>query len=97
MYCILIKKQEYFLFTKQNFWPDKRHPGHRSRYEKYGPRSGYGFLPTACQPIGARGVVILFPTLGLSWGFSVIAVNQDALVWKYLFAIFTSLQVRKKN
>ena len=31
--------------------PDKRHPGHRSRYGKYGPRSGYGFLRTACQPI----------------------------------------------
>jgi hypothetical protein len=27
------------------------HPGHRSRYGKYGPRSGYGFLRTACQPI----------------------------------------------
>ncbi|CAB4010866.1 adhesion G- coupled receptor D1-like [Paramuricea clavata] len=40
----------------------------------------------------ARGVVILFPILGFSWGFSVIAVNHDALVWKYLFAIFTSLQ-----
>ena len=26
-------------------------PGHRSRYGKYGPRSGYGFLRTACQPI----------------------------------------------
>ena len=35
----------------KNFPPDKRHPGHRSRYGKYGPRSGYGFLPTACQPI----------------------------------------------
>ena len=23
-----------------------------------------------------------------------IAVNHDALVWKYLFAIFTSLQVK---
>ena len=41
----------------------------------------------------ARGVVILFPTLGLSWGFSVIAFNHDALVWKYLFVTFTSLQV----
>ena len=29
-------------------------PSHRSRwtrYGKYGPRSGYGFLRTACQPI----------------------------------------------
>jgi hypothetical protein len=43
----------------------------------------------------ARGVVILFPTLGLSWGFSVIAAKHDAVVWKYLFAIFTSLQVRE--
>jgi hypothetical protein len=35
----------------KNFLPDKRHPGDRSRYGKYGPRSGYGFLRTACQPI----------------------------------------------
>ena len=46
-----IKKQKFFLFAKQKFPPDKRHPGHRSRYGKYGPRSGYGFLRTACQPI----------------------------------------------
>ncbi|CAB3990906.1 adhesion G- coupled receptor D1-like [Paramuricea clavata] len=39
-----------------------------------------------------RGIVILFPTLGLSWIFSVIAVNHDAMVWKYLFAIFNSIQ-----
>ena len=51
-------------------------------------------VPFYFHSLGARGVVILFPTLGLSWGFSVIAVNQDELVWKYLFAIFTSLQVR---
>ena len=37
--------------TIHNFPPDKRHPGHRSRYGKYGPRSGYGFLRTACRPI----------------------------------------------
>jgi hypothetical protein len=35
----------------KNFPPDKRYPGHRCRYGKYGPRSGYGFLRTACQPI----------------------------------------------
>ena len=45
------KKQKFFLFAKQKFPPDKRHPGHRSRYGKYGPRSGYGFLRTACEPI----------------------------------------------
>ena len=46
-----IKKQTFFCFQSKNFPPDKRHPGHRSRYGKYGPRSGYGFLRTACQPI----------------------------------------------
>ena len=46
-----VKKQKSFLFAKRNFPADKRHPGHRSRYGKYGPRSGYGFLRTACQPI----------------------------------------------
>ena len=40
----------------------------------------------------ARGVIILFPTLGLSWTFSVIAVNHDAVIWKYLFVIATSTQ-----
>jgi hypothetical protein len=47
-----IKKQKFFSgLQSKNFPPDKRHPGRRSRYGKYGPRSGYGFLLTACQPI----------------------------------------------
>ena len=46
-----IKKQNFFYLQSKNFRPDKRHPGHRSRYGKYGPRSGYGFLRTARQPI----------------------------------------------
>ena len=46
-----IKKQNYFCFQSKNFLPDKRHPVHRSRYGKYGPRSLYGFSRTACQPI----------------------------------------------
>ena len=41
----------FFCLQRKNFPPDKRHPGHRSRYGKYRPRSGYGFLRTACQPI----------------------------------------------
>ena len=52
---ILCIKFDLFTIKKHGFlgclWPDKRHPGHRSRYGKYGPRSGYGFLRTACQPI----------------------------------------------
>ncbi|XP_028392131.1 adhesion G-protein coupled receptor D1-like isoform X2 [Dendronephthya gigantea] len=42
----------------------------------------------------ARGVMILFPTLGLSWAFCVIAFHSDDLVWRYLFTIFASLQIR---
>ena len=38
-----------FLSVKHN-WKFKN-KGHRSRYGKYGPRSGYGFLRSACQPI----------------------------------------------
>ncbi|XP_028391828.1 adhesion G-protein coupled receptor D1-like [Dendronephthya gigantea] len=41
----------------------------------------------------ARGIIILFPTLGLSWAFGVIArYNTEVVVWLYLFAIFTSMQ-----
>ncbi|XP_028392074.1 adhesion G-protein coupled receptor D1-like [Dendronephthya gigantea] len=40
----------------------------------------------------ARGIIILFPTLGLSWAFSVIAFNHEAMIWKYLFVISTSTQ-----
>jgi hypothetical protein len=46
-----LKSKNFFYLQSKNFPPDKRHPGHRSRYGKYGPRSGYGFLRTACQPI----------------------------------------------
>ncbi len=46
-----LKSKNRFCLRSKNFPPDKRHPGHRSRYGKYGPRSGYGFLQTACQPI----------------------------------------------
>jgi hypothetical protein len=45
------KSKIIFCLQSKNFPPDKQHPGHRSRYGKYGPRSGYGFLRTACQPI----------------------------------------------
>ena len=46
-----------------------------------------------------RGVVILIPTLGLSWIFGIITVNHDAVVWKYIFAVLNSIQVwiRGKN
>ena len=45
----------------------------------------------------ARGVIILFPILGLSWAFCVIALYSYAIVWQYLFTIFASMQVIHKN
>jgi hypothetical protein len=46
-----LKSKNFFCLQSKNFPPDKRHPGHRSRYRKNRPRSGYGFLRTASQPI----------------------------------------------
>jgi hypothetical protein len=51
-----LKSKNIFCLQSKNFPPDKRHPGHRSRYGKYGPRSGYGFLRTACQPIRIENI-----------------------------------------
>ena len=50
-YLKFLSVKHNWKFKNKNFPPDKRHPGHQSRYGKYGPRSGYGFLRTACQPI----------------------------------------------
>ncbi|KAK9391509.1 adhesion G-protein coupled receptor D1-like [Crotalus adamanteus] len=40
----------------------------------------------------AKAVAVLLPILGSSWIFGVLAVNERALVFQYLFAIFNSLQ-----
>jgi hypothetical protein len=45
-----LKSKKCFCLQRKNFPPDKWHPGHRCRYGKYGPRYGYGFLRTVCQP-----------------------------------------------
>ncbi|XP_028410401.1 latrophilin-like protein LAT-2 [Dendronephthya gigantea] len=42
--------------------------------------------------IGVKGSAILLPILGLTWVFALLVFNRDAIFFKYLFAIFNSLQ-----
>ena len=41
----------------------------------------------------ARMVLILLPVFGLTWLFGILAVNEDTLIFRYIFATFNSLQV----
>ncbi|KAH3730448.1 hypothetical protein DPMN_056436 [Dreissena polymorpha] len=43
---------------------------------------------------GVWSVCILLPVLGLTWVFGIFAVNNDTLVFQYMFAMFNSLEVR---
>ncbi|XP_018117920.1 adhesion G-protein coupled receptor D1 isoform X1 [Xenopus laevis] len=40
----------------------------------------------------AKAVAVLLPILGSSWVFGVLAVNDQTIVFQYMFAIFNSLQ-----
>lgn len=42
---------------------------------------------------GVKGAMFLLPLLGLTWIFGLLAVNEDTIIFQYLFAIFNSLQV----
>jgi hypothetical protein len=42
--------------------------------------------------IGLKGSAVLLPILGLTWVFGLLVFNRDTVVFKYLFAIFNSLQ-----
>ncbi|XP_028410420.1 CD97 antigen-like [Dendronephthya gigantea] len=42
--------------------------------------------------MGLRGSAVLLPLLGLTWVFGLFVFNRDTIVFKYLFAIFNSLQ-----
>ena len=41
-----------------------------------------------------KASVILLPLLGMTWVLGLFAVNQNTLVFAWLFAIFNSLQVK---
>uniref|UniRef100_A0ABI7ZVB9 G-protein coupled receptors family 2 profile 2 domain-containing protein n=1 Tax=Felis catus TaxID=9685 RepID=A0ABI7ZVB9_FELCA len=40
----------------------------------------------------AKAVAVLLPILGTSWVFGVLAVNSQAVVFQYMFAVLNSLQ-----
>ncbi|XP_075032536.1 adhesion G-protein coupled receptor D1 isoform X2 [Mixophyes fleayi] len=40
----------------------------------------------------AKAVAVLLPILGSSWIFGVLAVNEQSIVFQYMFAVFNSLQ-----
>ncbi|KAM8960732.1 adhesion G-protein coupled receptor D1 [Pelodytes ibericus] len=40
----------------------------------------------------AKAVAVLLPILGSSWIFGIFAVNDQSLIFQYMFAIFNSLQ-----
>lgn len=41
----------------------------------------------------AKAVAVLLPILGISWIFGVLAINDQSLLFQYMFAVFNSLQV----
>ncbi|XP_054936602.1 adhesion G-protein coupled receptor D1 isoform X1 [Physeter macrocephalus] len=47
--------------------------------------------PSACK-LTAKAVAVLPPILGTSWVFGALAVNNQAVVFQYMFAILNSLQ-----
>ncbi|XP_046858708.1 adhesion G-protein coupled receptor D1-like [Xenia sp. Carnegie-2017] len=41
---------------------------------------------------GVRATIVLLPILGLTWVFGLIAINDETVFFRYLFAIFDSAQ-----
>nr|XP_022291423.1 uncharacterized protein LOC111102827 [Crassostrea virginica]XP_022291424.1 uncharacterized protein LOC111102827 [Crassostrea virginica] len=41
---------------------------------------------------GLRSLCTLLPVLGITWVFGILSINEDLIVFQYLFAIFNSLQ-----
>ena len=41
---------------------------------------------------GVRATIVILPILGLTWVFGLIAVNEETVFFRYLFAIFNSAQ-----
>ncbi|KAL4232622.1 hypothetical protein ACF0H5_007312 [Mactra antiquata] len=41
---------------------------------------------------GIRSVCVLVPVMGLTWVFGILSVNQDLVIFQYIFCIFNTLQ-----
>ena len=47
-----------------------------------------------CGPrSGVKAALVLMPLLGITWMFGLFSVNEETVVFQYLFAIVNSLQV----
>ncbi|XP_074061347.1 adhesion G-protein coupled receptor D1 [Macrotis lagotis] len=53
-------------------------------YKVHGEANGF--------KLTAKAVAVLLPILGSSWIFGVLAVNNHAIIFQYMFAVFNSLQ-----
>ncbi|XP_027700035.1 adhesion G-protein coupled receptor D1 isoform X2 [Vombatus ursinus] len=53
-------------------------------YKVHGEANGF--------KLTVKAVAVLLPILGSSWIFGVLAVNNHAIVFQYMFAVFNSLQ-----
>ena len=40
-----------------------------------------------------KAVIVLLPLLGVTWVIGILAVNEDTVVFAWIFAILNSLQV----
>ncbi|KAL4233862.1 hypothetical protein ACF0H5_008537 [Mactra antiquata] len=61
-------------------------------YTMFGTASMSRRTSTEKTKIAVRNIIILTPTLGLSWIIGIFAVNEHTIVFQYLFAILNSLQ-----
>lgn len=46
---------------------------------------------------GMRSICVILPLFGVTWVLGVFSVNEDLVVFQYLFAIFNSLQVSQSR
>ncbi|KAK3097503.1 hypothetical protein FSP39_010243 [Pinctada imbricata] len=42
---------------------------------------------------GIRSLCIILPVIGVTWVFGIFSINDDLVIFQYLFAIFNSFQV----
>ncbi|KAL4233863.1 hypothetical protein ACF0H5_008538 [Mactra antiquata] len=61
-------------------------------YTMFGTASMSRKTSTEKTKIAVRNIIILTPTLGLSWIIGIFAVNEHTIVFQYLFAILNSVQ-----
>ena len=41
---------------------------------------------------GIKASAVILPLLGITWSFGLLSFNSDTIAFKYIFAVFNSLQ-----